>query len=186
MDFYDDPEYAKELLEFITEATIRRIKAWRRYLGQPEKTPEFAFADDSIQLISEATYREFVLPCHRRLVNELGEGGRGFIHLCGDASRHFKMLRDELNIYSFDTGFPVDFAWLRKELGLEVEIFGGPHIEFLRTTTPEQVCEKVRSILSSGICQGGKFVLREGNNLAPLTPVENIQAMYDTLRGHAS
>jgi len=26
---------------------------------------------------------------------------------------------------------------------------------------------------------GGRFVLREGNNLAPCTPLENIEAMYE-------
>lgn len=26
--------------------------------------------------------------------------------------------------------------------------------------------------------EGGRFVLREGNNLAPCTPVENVEAMY--------
>jgi methylthiol:coenzyme M methyltransferase len=158
-----------------------RIKAWRRYLGRPEKSPAFGFADDSIQLISEKTYREFVLPCHRRLVEELGQGERGSIHLCGDATRHFKNIRNELNVYSFDTGFPVDFAALRAELGPEVEILGGPQVEFLRRATPDQVREEVLRILDSGIREGGKFILREGNNLAPGTPLENIQMMYDTV-----
>jgi hypothetical protein len=180
-DFYEDPDYVKELLNLITEAVIMRIKAWRRYLGRPEKSPAFGFADDSIQLISEKTYREFVLPCHRRLVEELGQGERGSIHLCGDATRHFKNIRNELNVYSFDTGFPVDFAALRAELGPEVEILGGPQVEFLRRATPDQVREEVLRILDSGIREGGKFILREGNNLAPGTPLENIQMMYDTV-----
>lgn len=183
-DFYEDPDYVKELLDLITEATIVRIKAWRRFLSQPEKSPAFGFADDSIQLISEKAYRELVLPCHRRLVEELGQGERGSIHLCGDATRHFKTIRDELNVYSFDTGFPVDFAALREELGPETEILGGPRVEFLRTATTDQVREEVLRILNSGILQGGRFVLREGNNLAPGTPVDNIRAMYDAVCEH--
>ncbi len=184
-DFYEDPEYVRELLNLITEATIKRLRAWRRYLGQPKKSPSFGFADDSLQLISEESYREFVLPCHRRLVEELGQGERGSIHLCGDATRHFKTIRDELNVYSFDTGFPVDFAALRKELGPEVQILGGPRVEFLRTATPDQAREEVLRILNSGIREGGKFILREGNNLAPGTPLENIRAMYDTVCRHS-
>jgi uroporphyrinogen-III decarboxylase len=30
--------------------------------------------------------------------------------------------------------------------------------------------------------EGGRFVLREGNNLAPGIPLENLWAMYDTVK----
>jgi uroporphyrinogen-III decarboxylase len=30
--------------------------------------------------------------------------------------------------------------------------------------------------------EGGKFILREGNNLAPFTPLENLWAMYETAK----
>jgi uroporphyrinogen-III decarboxylase len=36
----------------------------------------------------------------------------------------------------------------------------------------------VRRILQSGVLEGGRFLLREGNNLAPGTPLENTEAMY--------
>ena len=79
---------------------------------------------------------------------------------------------------AFDTGFPVDHGRLRRELGPEVRISGGPHVELLRTGTPKQVRAETKRILQSGIMEGGKFVLREGNNLAPGTPPENVAAMY--------
>jgi uroporphyrinogen-III decarboxylase len=81
-------------------------------------------------------------------------------------------------VQSFDTGFPVDHGWLREELGPDVRIKGGPHVEVLRTGTPAQIREETRRILQSGVMEGGKFVLREGNNLAPGTPEENVAAMY--------
>src|SRR5581483_2935932 len=39
---------------------------------------------------------------------------------------------------------------------------------------------ETRRILQSGVLEGGLFILREGNNLAPGTPLENIEAMYPT------
>ena len=36
--------------------------------------------------------------------------------------------------------------------------------------------------MTSGILEGGLFVLREGNNLAPETPLENTEAMYEVGR----
>ena len=183
LDFYDDPNYAKQLLDFITTAVINRIRAWRKRLGQPERTPGFGFADDSIQLISTELYEEFVLPCHKRLIDELSEGkGPNSCHLCGDVMRHLPTMKEKLNVTMFDTGFPIDFGWVRKTLGPEVEIAGGPRIDLLLKETPEAVEQETKRILQSGIMDGGRFILREGNNLAPYTPLENISAMYSACK----
>jgi len=183
-DLLADTEYALELLDYITEATITRIKAYRKRLGIPLKTPGWGFADDSIQLISTRTYEELVLPFHKRLVDEFSEGGPNSIHLCGDSTRHFQLLRDALNIKSFDTGYPIDFAWVRGQVGLEVNINGGPSVPFLQTHTPQAVRAEVARILASGVMKGGRFVLREGNNLAPGVSLENLWAMYDAVKAY--
>ena len=182
LDIYEDTEFVHELLDYITEATIARIKAWREKLGHELKPQNWGFADDSIQLLSTETYREFVLPCHKRLVSELAGSGPHSIHLCGDATHHFKTIRDELNINAFDTGYPVDFAWLRKELGPDVQINGGPTVGFLLRATPGEVRNEVRRILSTGVMEGGKFVLREANNMSPGIPEESIAAMYEAAK----
>ena len=70
------------------------------------------------------------------------------------------------------------FGWLRQELGPDIDIAGGPHIELLRSGTAEQVRQEVKRILATGITEGGRFILREANNLAPHTPLENLWAMY--------
>ncbi len=174
-----DPEQLQRLLTFITDATIQRMIAWRKLGGVPVPQDGFFFADDSVVLISTEMYREHILPHHRRLCAALATAKPRGIHLCGDATRHFRTIRDELNVQTFDTGFPVDFGWLRRELGPTARIFGGPHVEFLRTAVPDAIREEVRRILSSGILDGpGLFVLREGNNLAPHTPLENTEALY--------
>lgn len=179
IDLLEDPAFADDLLAKITEATIVRLKAFRKRLGLPAKTEGFSFADDSIAMISTDTVRERLGPCYRRLIDELSNGGPGFVHLCGDATRHFPMLHREFNIWTFDTGFPVDFGWLRRELGPDVLIQGGPPVPFLKEATPDQVRQRVKEILESGIMEGGRFILREGNNLPPGVPMENLWAMYE-------
>jgi uroporphyrinogen-III decarboxylase len=174
----EEPQRLHRLLAFITEATIARIQAWCRYVGATFPRPNYGFADDSVALISTPMYREHVLPHHRRLCAALAAPGPRGIHLCGDATRHFVTIRDELNVHNFDTGFPVDFAGLRAALGPGVRLQGGPHVEFLRSQSPAAVYEETRRILQSGVRAGGRFVLREGNNLAPGTPLENTEAMY--------
>jgi uroporphyrinogen-III decarboxylase len=181
-DFYEDPNYVHALLNYITEATIQRLKVVWRIIGRPEKQDGWGFADDSIQNISTEMYREFVLPYHRKLIEALGGKGPYGIHLCGNASRHFLTLKNELNIKVFDTGFPIDLGEMRCVLGPEVRLQGGPNIHLLLRGTLQEIREEVRRVLCSGVMEGGNFILREGNNVAPLTPLENLEAMYLTGR----
>lgn len=173
-----EPERLQPLLEFITESLIRRIAAWRKLAGLPVPQDNFGYADDSLAMISTDMYCEHILPLHRRIFDAFASPAPRNIHLCGDSTRHFHTLRDELNIQSFDTGFPVDFGSLRRDLGPKARIQGGPHVQFLMRAKPGEVREEVRRILQTGVLEGGQFVLREGNNLAPGTPLENTEAMY--------
>lgn len=183
LEMYEDPDYAHKLLDYITEAIIYRLKSWRKYLGEPEVNDRFYFADDSILLISCDCYREFVLPYHKRIVEALSNNETyNCIHLCGDATRHFKTIKDELNVKSFDTGFPVKHGELVRQLGPDVTVYGGPHVELVRSGTPLQVEMESRRIIEEVKAHTKRFVLREGNNMAPGTPMENIAAMYEACR----
>jgi hypothetical protein len=181
-DIYDDPDYFHQLMTYITQGTIQRIQAHREFFELPQKDPLLFFADDAIQLISLAVMKKHVLPYYSLLKSSLTDSETVKIHLCGDATRHFKTLRDEIGAYEFDTGFPVDFSWLRQELGSNVTVWGGPNVMLLNKGTPQEVRQETLCILNSGICEGGKFVLREANNLPPYTPLENLKSMYETAR----
>ena len=181
IDLLEDSEYARQLLSFITRALIRRIKEVRKVLGMEERAASFGFADDSIVLLSTDMYREFVLPYHKQLFEELTlRDGQRSMHLCGDAQRFFPILERELQVKSFDTGFPIAFERLYDELSPDVRIFGGPSIKLIRYGTPEGVREEAKRILRSGVMEKSrKFILREGNALAPGTPMENVNAIYE-------
>lgn len=183
IDMYEDPDYYHQLMDFLTESTIHRMKSWRKYMGKPEIEKAFWFADDSILLLSNETYIEFVLPYHKKLANALSTlEDRGGVHLCGDATRHFKTIRDELNIYHFDTGFPVNHRELCLELGDEVTIQGGPPAQLIKGGTIDQIDIESKRIIESVKHISKKFVFREGNDIPPYTPLKNIQALYDACR----
>lgn len=180
IDMLEEPEYFHQLMEYLTEAAITRMKAWRSYMGKPEVEKSFGFADDSIMLLSTEAYRENVLPYHKKMAAALSTmEERGGVHLCGDATRHFKTLRDELNIYSFDTGFPVRHGDLCRELGPEVTIQGGPSAQLIHSGTPEMIAQESRRILEEVKPVSRTFIFRDGNDIPPYTPLENIQALYD-------
>ncbi|MBN2582701.1 MAG: hypothetical protein JXL80_06500 [Planctomycetes bacterium] len=178
-DLRGDPEYVERLLDFITRGVTIRNRAMHEHFGRKAfDGPRGGMADDSVQLISTEMYRRQVLPLHRRYLSEWSVEGPHSMHLCGDATRHFPLIRDELNVRTFDTGFPVDHGALRRELGGDVEILGGPDVMVLHDGSPQEVYERTRDILRSGVMDGGRFVLREGNNLPPQCPEENLAAFY--------
>jgi uroporphyrinogen-III decarboxylase len=186
MQLYEDmlhaEDYFDRLMDFVTDAIIRRIRAWREYLKLDPRPTCGGLADDAIQFLSTRAYREKVLPYHRRILDALYGSGPHSIHLCGNVQRHLPILIDELNIRSFDTGFPIDFNTLRDQVGEEVEIQGGVPVGLLMNGTPSEVAQKTRQILGSGITRGGRFILKEANALAPCVPLANMHAMYETNR----
>ena len=178
-DMRRDPEYVHQLHDFLVAAATKRAEAFRTYWDEPEPD-EVWLADDALANIGVAQYREFVLPYHRKWYDAMDPQRariRG-MHLCGDATRHFKTIHDELGVTSFDTGFPVDFAALRRELGPRVEISGGVEVPLLLDGTPERIYERARAVLTSGVLEGEVFVLHEANNLPPGVPWANLAAMY--------
>ena len=182
LDLIADADYSHRLLDYLTEATIVRVRAYRKRLGWPEKDKDFAYADDSIALISTGHFREHVLPYHRKLVDAFWTGdGALSIHLCGDASRHFPILKQELGVSAFDTGYPIDLHEMRRRLGPDVLLQGGPTASLLRAGPVCEIEAQTRALLT-GPVKEGRFILREANNLAPGTPPEHVSAMYEAAR----
>ncbi|MFZ4776913.1 MAG: uroporphyrinogen decarboxylase family protein [Terrimicrobiaceae bacterium] len=179
----DDPDKARELFMTITRAALLRNRALAELAGGWKKADVGWIPDDSILLISAEMLEELVIPVHEFWLSETSnttaEGGHRNMHLCGDATRLFPLLHRKLGIDGFDTGFPVDHGALRAALGPDVEISGGPEVALLKDGTPEQCHERAAAILRSGIMDGGRFILQEGNNLPPCVPLANLEAVYD-------
>ena len=195
IDMYEDKKYYHDLMEYITRNLINRMRSLRkmRWAGDPQaddfgkmKLPGFAFAEDALVLISFETYIEYVYPYHRRIIDEFSDGSGISMHLCGAGMQHFKGLNKHLGIVSFDTGFPIDFGIMRQQVGPDVEISGGPTVMLVKDGTPCAITEEVKRILSTGVTEGGKFIMTAANNLAPQTPVENIAAMYEAVKKYGS
>lgn len=178
----EEPEKAVEVMLHITRAAITRNQALSALNGQPLQGDWGSMADDSIQLISTGMYVNYIMPIHELIYASLSttrpQDMRRSIHLCGDATRHFKTIHEQLGVISFDTGFPVDHGWLRAELGDDVEISGGPRVDLLKSGTTDECFAAARDILQSGIMRGGRFILQEANNLPPSVPMANLQAVY--------
>jgi len=186
-NMYVNPKLYHHLMDYLTRNMIARIKAHREwawdhdpnYKGDRNHRGGFSYADDAIAMLSCEQFKEFVFPYQKRLFEEFHDGSGCSIHLCGDATHHFKFLADEFNVKSFDTGFPVDHGKLRCKLGPDIQINGGPTIMLLKDGTAQEITEETRRICESGVMDGRRFILIAANNLAPCTSIENLKAFYD-------
>jgi len=191
MDMLTDPDYYHDLMTFITDCLIRRMKAvrewrWEQYpdskdVGQFRQSNWF-FGDDATVMLSLEQYQEFVFPYHKRMVDEFSDGGPTYVHMCGDHARFFPFLRDHLHVRTFDTGFPIDHGALRRALGPECQIHGGPTVMQVKAGPPEAIRDAVREICASGVMEGGRFIMIAANNLAPRTPIEHVVALYEATK----
>ncbi|MCX7047356.1 MAG: hypothetical protein NTX50_17950 [Candidatus Sumerlaeota bacterium] len=184
-----ESDKARRLLETIARACYVRNRALAELAGAwPPATGDGFLADDAVQMIGTDLYQEVVLPSHEIWFEQLrldaAAPGRNYMHLCGNATRHFPLICERLDVTSFDTGFPVDHGRLRRELGPEVEISGGPEIGVIMNGTPARCADRAREILQSGIMAGGRFILQEGNNLPPRAPLKNLSAIYEACLEH--
>ena len=86
--------------------------------------------------------------------------------------------RDRLNCRAFDLGFPIDLGKARADLGPAVTLWGIVHVGALAANQRDAVEADVRRILASGVKQGGRFILGDGNNVAPGTSAETLNHVY--------
>jgi uroporphyrinogen-III decarboxylase len=94
---YDHPDVMHELMEKVTETLIAWVKKQKEVIGEPltecisdqqvytGKHAGVWFSDDDAVLMSNRTYREFVVPYNSRILQSFGGG---CVHYCGNATHH--------------------------------------------------------------------------------------------------
>jgi MtaA/CmuA family methyltransferase len=161
------PEYVGQVLEPLTDLAIMYANAQIEAGADAILIGEATCSGD---LISPDTYRDFVLPHHKRLCAAIN--GPNIMHICGGSTFHVPHILDSgTNAYSFDEGASIDM--IRERLKGKSSIIGYvPTVEILLTGTPEDVYQA-----SVECMQKGADILAPGCSLPQHTPPENIAAM---------
>lgn len=185
IDIYEDPEFVHAYMDVLTEQIINYFKAWDTLLEIKKEYPSpagFGIGDDSIQLLSNKVYREFVLPYHKRLFDEMTTGSRS-IHLCGYAQQHFKTIHDELGVTSFDGPGPfVDMAKMRADIDEPIFITARTNSTVIQTGPAELIDEEMKNLFNESAKVPGKFTLL--GYISKGTPMENLKIMYESGKKH--
>jgi len=170
LDFYDDPDFVRELFEFNVEMGIRFARA------QIEAGADFiGVGDAAASLVGPQIYEEFVLPAERRLIEALhAMGTRVRLHICGNTSRILTGM-GQLQSDMIDLDWMVPLAKARAEIGSEPVLTGNiDPVKALRNSTPEAI---TAAISACRVAAGPRYIIAAGCEIPRDTPDENVRAM---------
>lgn len=181
-----DPDFTHHLLgricDFLYEYHRRLFEACDGLIDVAEVTDDLGCQTGP--LISLKVYREFYAPHHRRFIDLCHQFGIRVMHHDDGSMRAFLPDLVDMGIEILNpvqwTCPGMDMVELKREFGNRLCFHGAVENQrILPFGTPEEVRAEVRHCLESLASDGTGYILASCHNLQPVTPLENILAMYD-------
>ncbi len=177
-DFYDAPEFVRELFAFVVEMELEFARA------EVEAGADLiAIGDAAASLVHPRTYTEMIWPYEKKMVDAIHAlGARVRLHICGNTRFILEgMGRLGCDIVDLDYLTPVSEA--RQKMGPHQVLMGNMDpVRALRDGTPELIWQ----VLTQCHRQAGRrFVVGAGCEVPRDTPPENLQVLSAYAREHA-
>lgn len=175
LDFYDDPDFVRDLLDFVLEMEVAFARA------QVEAGVDLVgIGDAAASLVGPQIYEKFVWPYEKRMIDRLHAlGTRVRLHICGNISRILEPI-GRLGCEMVDLDYMVSVAEARRAMGPQQVLLGNlDPVRALRDGTPEAV----RSAVAECHRQAGpRYIVGAGCEVPRDTPAENVRAMTEYAR----
>lgn len=184
-------DYVKAMFEKQCEIGLANLERIYKVVGDRPSivyTSGTDFGTQNGPFISPQTYRDLFKPFHTVINDWVHKNTqwKTFVHSCGSIWE----LMDDMVEAGFDIFNPVqcsaacmDPATLKKRFGERVTFWGGG-VDTQKTLpfgTAEDVREEVKHRLEV-FMPGGGFVFNQVHNIQANTPIENLLAMWETVR----
>ncbi len=177
MDFFDDPQFVRDLFAFVVEMELRfarqQIKAGADIIG---------VGDAAASLVGPQIYSEFVWPYEKKLVDGIhAMGGRVRLHICGNT----KAILDGMGklgcaIVDLDSLAPIADA--RQKMGPGQVLLGNLNpVAVLKNGNPDGVTAAIADCHRHA---GSRFIVGAGCEVPRETPPENLQALCAYAHSH--
>jgi hypothetical protein len=188
-------DYVKAIFERQCEIALANLEKLYAAVGDRVAAVLVTGTDFGTQrgpFISNRTYRQLYQPYHIRLNDWIHANTqwKSFIHSCGSVRK----LIPEFIASGFDILNPVQSsatgmnpAELKAEFGDDLTFWGGG-VDTQKTLpfgTPDEVRAEVRERLRI-FGPGGGFVFNSIHNIQPMSPVENVLAVYETIKEYGA
>ncbi len=177
-DFFDDPEFAHDLLHFCADVAIlyadAQIAAGADTIGM---------SDAAASMQGPVLYKQFVHGEQMRVYRHIKENHPEVLtrsHMCGKTTL-LGTAMSELPVDIYEIDFPSDLAKMKSQLGDRVISGNISTITDMLEGTPMQVYEAVARC--HAVC-GKYFIVNCGCEVPPASPYENLRAMVRYSREH--
>ena len=173
---YERPEFVRQLLGIVTNKLIEYLD----FCWEVEQLPtpkDFAWTDDLAVNLPVDVYRELVLPFEQQL--RFHFDGYLSLHMCGQSDHLLEVFVDDLKINEFQGfGYQVNLDKVASIMGGRVVLIGNVNPLLIYNGTPEEVRDATRRVIEKLASKRG-FIIQDGNNIPPGSPLENINAMME-------
>ena len=178
LDFFDDPVFVRDLLEFVVEMELRFAKV------QMEAGAELmGVGDPATSLVGPAVFSEFIFPAQKKLVDGLKAMGlRTRSHICGKTRAILKG-RGELGYDIVDVDSMVPIADARAKMPAQVILGNVATVEIMRNGTAGEVTAAVAKCHQDA---GEKYIIGAGCEVPRDTPAANMFALRDYAQSHSA
>jgi len=182
-DFYwwmlEYPQACHKFLSRMTKAIMRAGEELRSI--DPRPRGAYGLAEDSAQVMSPQLFKEFCIPYTTALYDKFGAGlrnGRG-MHMCGNSTHLHRVLVEDARLSSFDIfGYLVPPKVAAENLGGKMLLWGNINPMLMLKGNKEAVkTEALEALRWMAPCGG--FMLGDGANVCPDTPIENLAALTE-------
>jgi MtaA/CmuA family methyltransferase len=170
LDFFDDPEFVDDLMDFCVRMETRfaaaQVAAGATLIG---------VGDAAASLVGPKIYTEFVLGWEQRLVDNIHALVVPVrLHICGNTKRIVKGM-GETECEIIDLDFLTSLSEARAAMGPDQVLLGNlDPVRTLRDGTPDSVYAAVAECHAEA---GSRYIVGAGCEVPRGTPVENIRAM---------
>lgn len=182
MDFYDSPEFVRDLLRAIADHNIAKVKKALNY-----DIDAVQFGDDWGQqrglIMGPDLWHEFLYPEIRRMYKAVKDAGKYvFIHSCGDVDELFDDLVDAgLDCFNPFQPEVMDTEALMKQYKGRLSFFGGLSTQrILPYGTVDDVKKETLRLIELGM--DGNYIFAPAHAVEGDVPLENMLAFIETVQ----
>jgi len=172
LDFYDDPDFVRDLFEFTLEMELRFAKA------QVDAGAEMiGVGDAAASLIGPQLYNEFVWPYEKRMVDAIHAlGAKVRLHICGNTRKLLSSIgRLGCDIVELDSLSPINEA--RAQMGPKQVLLGNVNpVTVMRNGTPGLIFDEIAQCHFEA---GRAYIVGAGCEIPRDTPHENLRTLAE-------
>jgi hypothetical protein len=168
-----DPQRVHRLMGIVTETYINFQRYVRDLRG--DRYENLGLGCDAGEMLSADMFKEFVVPYYLRCYDAFP--GRRGLHMCGKIDHLIPTIAEELEITHLNGfGFPTSPELLAEWMGGRTVMSGGLNPVIL-LEGPEEAIKRDCLRYLEAFAQYGGYILQDGCNVAPGTPLKNLAAV---------